>query len=77
MNDRDLLLQQIEEFLVRTGWRKSRFGQLAVNDPALVTRLRAGSDVTLGMAQRLRDFMEENEGHGPPRPNQRAVQPAA
>ena len=36
------------------------FGKRAVNNSELVERLRAGGDVTIRTADRLREFMEAN-----------------
>lgn len=57
MTARETLLQEIEEFLKREHIAPSVFGRMALNDTALMTRLRAGSDVRMETADRLRSFM--------------------
>lgn len=59
MTDRERLLRDIEDFLTRVGMAPSMLGKLAANDTALVGRLRAGSDIRMGSAERLRRFMSE------------------
>jgi hypothetical protein len=75
MSERQKLLQDIECFIDKFGLAASRFGLLAMNDPALVKRLRAGGDVRTETAQKLRDFMR---GWKPPvNPKRRAEARAA
>jgi hypothetical protein len=64
MTIREQLLGEIEEFLTRHGMSASRFGRLAANDTALVSRMRAGTAVRIDTADRLRQFMAE---YRPPR----------
>lgn len=51
------LLAEIRHYCRRHGLAESTFGRIAVNDGKLVQRLRAGRQVTLGTAERLRHFM--------------------
>lgn len=75
MTARETLLHEIESFLERTGLAASTFGHMALNDRALMHRLRAGSDVRTETADKLREFMRE---YVPERPKRRAEhRPAA
>ncbi len=56
---RKQLLDDIEEFLKRHGMFASYFGRDAINDTALVSRLRAGGTVHLETADRIRAFMRD------------------
>ena len=51
------LLVEIEAFLDRTGTAATTFGLRSVNDGKLVDRLRAGGNVTLPTADRIRVSM--------------------
>ena len=57
MTAREQLLSEIEAFLVKQDMRPTTFGRLAMNDTALVSRLRAGANVRLDTADSLRAFM--------------------
>jgi hypothetical protein len=57
------LLGEIESFCRLSGIAESTFGRQAVNDGKLCVRLRAGKDVTLDTATRIRDYIRDN---GPP-----------
>lgn len=64
---RDGLLREIDAFLADTGMAPSRLGRLAKDNGKLVARLRAGHDVTLATADRLREVMaEERARRAPP-----------
>jgi hypothetical protein len=65
MTERNQLLSEIEAFLLANGMRPTAFGQLSLNDPAFVKRLRAGADVRLETAGKLRSFMEKFTGKPP------------
>ena len=54
---REMLLEDIESFIVATGVPASTFGEMAVNDRGFVGRLRRGGDVRLETADRVRAFM--------------------
>lgn len=54
---RQQLLDEIEAFLKKHSMFASYFGRDAINDTALVSRLRAGGTVQLETADRLRAFM--------------------
>lgn len=58
MSTKQLLLQEIEEFLVKTGIPATRFGQMAANDPKLVGRLRRGMDIVTATADKAQAFMD-------------------
>jgi hypothetical protein len=55
------LLVEIEAFLQCSGMAASTFGNKTVNDWQLVTRLRAGGDVTTRNAAAIRRFMASPE----------------
>ncbi len=75
MSDREKLLEDIEAFLKRTGIGATRFGVEVNGERGLMIRLRGGSDVTLGTAEKIRRYMRENDVA---RPKKRAqMQPAA
>ncbi|MCH9750890.1 MAG: hypothetical protein K0U61_01595 [Alphaproteobacteria bacterium] len=57
MTTRDRLLADIESFLRATGMSHTKFGKLVANDTALITELRAGRDIRLGTADKIRDYM--------------------
>lgn len=59
MNTRDQLLADIEDFLAQSGMSPSAFGRLAMKDPSFMSRFRAGADVTLITAEKLRLFMRD------------------
>lgn len=59
MTHEQLLLSEIEAFLAETGMGPSYFGEKAVGNSKLVSRLRAGSTITFNTARRARAFMEE------------------
>jgi hypothetical protein len=56
------LLGEIESFLERSGMNESSFGHKTVNDGNLVKRLRSGGSVTLRTADKIRDFIANNNG---------------
>jgi hypothetical protein len=68
MDTTQILLEDIERFLVAAGMEPTTFGQKAVRDWKLVERLRGGGSVTLRNADRLRAFMAayraESAKHG-------------
>jgi hypothetical protein len=53
----DALLTEIEAYCRVAGIAESTFGRQAVNDGKLCLRLRAGRNVTIETAQRLRDYI--------------------
>lgn len=57
MNESQKLLKEIEDFLASAPLAPATFGRKAVNDGKLVSRLRAGSSVTLETAARIRRFI--------------------
>lgn len=58
----DALLGEIESFCRRSGMAESTFGRRAVNDGKLCVRLRGGKGVTLDTAQKIRTFIEQQQG---------------
>jgi len=57
----DALLAEIEAYCRRAGIAESTFGRHAINDGKLCSRLRAGKNVTLATAERVRHYITENE----------------
>lgn len=69
MTAREQFLSEIEAFLAHTGMTVSEFGERAMNDRKFVGRLRAGGNVRLDTADRVRRFMTE---YRPAHPTRRA-----
>ena len=57
MSSTEKLLTDIEKFMARTGMNATTFGMLAAKNPALLIHLRAGGDVRLRTADKIRQFM--------------------
>lgn len=51
------ILTEIEAFLAETGMAASRFGALSVNDNGMMSRARAGREITPERAAKIRAFM--------------------
>ncbi|MGU3384440.1 hypothetical protein ACLBYG_08030 [Methylobacterium sp. D53M] len=60
MSETSQLLREIECFIREARMAASTFGRKAVNDGKLVSRLQAGSTVTLEKASRIRAYMRDN-----------------
>ena len=80
MTETQILLREIEQFLVEHNLPATRFGRLACNDLHTVRRLRQGLGVTMRRVERLREFMRKykDRSSGPKRrtvrrPAQRAA----
>lgn len=58
------LLATITKFLKASGMSESAFGHKTVNDGRLVKRLRQGGSVTLPTAERILNFIEDNQPGG-------------
>ena len=56
-----LLLQEVEEYCRSAGIAESTFGRQAVNDGKLCNRLRAGKNITLETAQRVHDYIHQQQ----------------
>jgi hypothetical protein len=54
----DVLANEIERYLRRTGTPPTRFGRDAVGDPRLVFDLRRGRSIGADLTERLRRYME-------------------
>jgi hypothetical protein len=54
------LLREIESYCQHTGIAESTFGRHAINDGKLCSRLRAGKNVTLATAERVRAYIDDN-----------------
>ena len=61
-----LLLDEIKQFLTRTGMGPSYFGDLACGNTELVRRLESGGSVTLRTAEKIRAFMAARNNHSEP-----------
>ena len=57
--DKNELLADIERFLSQTGMGECAFGARAVNQGHLVARMRAGGDIGMTTASRIRDFLND------------------
>lgn len=57
MSSTEKLLTDIETFMRRHAINATTFGMLAAKNPALLIHLRAGGDVRLRTADRIRSFM--------------------
>jgi hypothetical protein len=75
MSSADALLQEIEDFLQRSGMTPTQFGQGAMNNSSFVRQLRSGSGVTLRTLDKVRAFMADWERRK--RPKRRADAHAA
>ena len=60
MSSTEKLLTDIETFMRRTGMNATTFGLLAAKNPALLIHLRAGGDVRLRTADKIRQFMVDH-----------------
>lgn len=57
----EILLQEVLDFLDRTGMGKTEFGVGAIGDRSLVARLQGGASVQLRTADRIDEFMSSYE----------------
>ena len=60
----DQLLEEIETYCQQAGIAESTFGRHAINDGKLCSRLRAGKNVTLATAERVRTYIDKNRPDG-------------
>ena len=65
---RDDLLKEIEAFLAKHKMAPAKFGQEALSDMGFLLRLRAGRDIRIGTADRVRAFMRNYQPEKPKRP---------
>lgn len=82
MSTRDKFLAECDRFLRRFKMAETRLGQDAMNDPAFLSRVRAGRSPKSDTMDRVRDYMADyrrkaNEQGGKPRPKRVAYRPAA
>lgn len=56
-----MLLLRIERHLRLRRMTPSRFGREAVGDPNLITQLRDGRELRTATAQRVIDYLDDNE----------------
>ena len=62
MTSQDQFVAEIEAFLSRTGMAQTTLGLRAINDATFVRRLcMKGATCTLRTADRVRQFMREND----------------
>lgn len=54
------LIDEIEAFLKAHGMSATAFGTQALKDPPFVSQLRAGRDIKMSTAERVRAFMSEH-----------------
>jgi SAM-dependent methyltransferase len=59
-NATDSLITEIETYCRQAGIAESTFGRHAINDGKLCSRLRAGKNVTLATAERVRSYIRDN-----------------
>lgn len=59
------LLLEIEAFCKAHSLSETRFGELALSDKPFVSQLRAGRDVRLSTARKIRSFMAAYESSQP------------
>jgi hypothetical protein len=57
----DALLHEIEDYCQTAGIAESTFGRHAINDGKLCSRLRAGKNVTLATAERVRTYIDDHQ----------------
>jgi hypothetical protein len=69
MSTRDALLAEIEKFLRETGMSRTAFGMKALNDGALMIRLRKGADLRSETIDRIRAFMARERAARKNRPS--------
>jgi hypothetical protein len=56
-----MLLQRIERHLRMRRMTPTRFGREAVGDPNLISQLRDGRELRTATAQRVVDYLDDNE----------------
>ena len=56
-----MLQRRIEQFLRRSVMKPARFGRNVLRDPQLVFDLRRGRELRPATAQRIRDYLDEQE----------------
>ena len=56
-----MLLQRIERHLRSRRMSPTRFGREAVGDPNLISQLKDGRELRTSTAQRVIDYLNENE----------------
>lgn len=59
MSETDQFLDDILQFLKRTGMSESSFGVEAMGDPSFIAKLRKGRSVRLKTAEDVRNFMRD------------------
>ena len=57
MDQREVLLSEIDAFLASSGIAESTFGRLSVNDGKFVGRLRDNGNITFATAEKVRRFI--------------------
>lgn len=59
-----MLLQRIERHLRARRMTPTRFGRDAIGDPNLIDQLRSGRELRTATAQRIIDYLNDNEAEG-------------
>lgn len=59
MSHAETFLAEVDSFLSRSGMSPSAFGREAINDPNFVSDLKKGRMPSLGLVDRIHDFMRE------------------
>ncbi|MFL6725205.1 MAG: hypothetical protein ACJ8FS_01670 [Sphingomicrobium sp.] len=57
-----MLLQRIERHMRAKRMSPTRFGREAVGDPNLISQLKDGRELRAATAQRILDYLNDNEG---------------
>jgi hypothetical protein len=57
-----MLLQRIERHMRARRMSPTRFGREAVGDPNLIQQLKDGRELRAATAQRIIDYLNDNEG---------------
>jgi hypothetical protein len=61
MTHAEAFLTEVEAFLARSGMSATAFGRTALNDPNFVGDLRSGRMPSLGLVDRVHDFIRSQE----------------
>lgn len=61
MTHAQAFLAEVEAFLERSGMSATAFGKTALNDPNFVGDLRSGRMPSLGLVDRVHDFIRSQE----------------
>ena len=59
---REELLQKLQAYSEKSGLSNTQLGMRAAYNPALISRLSEGADITTATYELARDFLEKNGG---------------